>query len=93
MTQNVTRLIDRLIELERKLETFDVNLEEEFRLLEVSWARLDLVWGGDAAEEFKGEWEEVRALILQYVSLSNRYESFLRERIEWLRLTDRGGTL
>jgi hypothetical protein len=88
---NVTQLRQRLSDLYLKLQRFDVDLVDDFRRLDVNWDRLDSVWDGFAAQEFKGDWENVRAMIAQYNSLSLKYETFLRERIEALERFERGG--
>jgi hypothetical protein len=87
---NVTQLRQRLQDLEMKLQRFDVELADDFRALDVAWSELDSVWDGVAYQEFQGSWNDVRAMILQYVSLSNKYEQFLRERVAWLRRFESG---
>jgi hypothetical protein len=87
---NVTQLRQRLHDLLMKLERFDVDLEQDFRALDVAWSELDSVWDGVAYQEFQGNWNDVRTMILQYVSLSTKYEQFLRERVQWLQRFESG---
>lgn len=82
---HVTQLAERLQALHLQLGTFDVNLRYDFIALDANWMKLDAVWDGESAEVFKGEWETVRLLMIQYIKLATRYEAFLRERIEALR--------
>jgi uncharacterized protein YukE len=88
---DVTQLKQRLHDLLMKLETFDVNLEDDFRSLDIAWSQLDQAWDGHAYQQFVGEWNGVRNMLRQYINLSNKYEQFLRERIEALEKFERSG--
>jgi uncharacterized protein YukE len=88
---DVSRLKERLVELRLKLESFDDGLEEDFRALTASWERLDSAWDGVAYQEFVQSWKQAQSMFKQYVSLSQKYEDFLRERIEALQRFEQSG--
>ncbi len=88
---DVSRLIERLRDLNAMLEAFDVGVEDDFMALDSAWSRLDAAWDGFAYQEFVQKWQQTRAMFREYTGLAYKYEMFLRERIEALQKFERSG--
>lgn len=90
---DVSRLIERLRDLNLRLEGFDVGVENDFMALDAAWSRLDAAWDGVAYQEFTQSWQQARNMFKQYTGLAYKYENFLKERIEALQRFERSGGL
>lgn len=88
---DVSRLIERLKDLNAMLEAFDVGVEDDFMALDSAWSRLDAAWDGFAYQEFVQKWQQTRGMFREYTSLAYKYEMFLRERIDALQKFERSG--
>lgn len=88
---DVSRLIQRLQDLNSRLEAFDVAVEDDFMALDAAWSRLDSAWDGVAYQEFTQKWQQTRDMFRQYTALAYKYEQFLKDRIEALQRFERSG--
>lgn len=82
MALNTNELRQRLEDLLMQLQRYDGNLQSEFSMLDSAWGELHRAWDGYAYQQFEGQWEGTRRTFQEYLMIANRFESFLRERIE-----------
>ena len=87
---NATVLLAGLREYHKSLEKHLRTLEEEYRQVERYWRRFDSVYDGNAAREFRQNWQQTAAAFSEYQNRGQAIKRILEERIAALERLDAG---
>ncbi len=81
-------LLKGLEKYQEQLSKHVARLQQDYQELETRWTAFRNVYEGNAADEFKGKWEQTRRGFQEYVEQTQQIMQVLKDRIDALRKAD-----
>jgi len=81
---NSKALLEGLIEYHEQLNLHIAQLQQEYGELETRWGSLDHIFTGDAADQFRGRWQDTVKNFHEYLDRAQQTSKVLEKRIIYL---------